>query len=112
MSEINKFLSLSSEDLETAQFLYESHRFRPCISRAYYAAQALLLSENLDKYVGKRNLKTQKAVAHAARALQLFGFWVQLCLPTYLDPQGYDQGNKSPLCSNRENIYKCVQIIE
>jgi len=26
--------------------------------------------------VGKRNLKTQKAVAHAQRALQLFGFWV------------------------------------
>jgi len=24
--------------------------------------------------VGKRNLKTQKAVAHAQRALQLFGF--------------------------------------
>jgi hypothetical protein len=28
------------------------------------------------KQVGKRNLKSQKAVAHAARALQLFGIWV------------------------------------
>jgi len=28
------------------------------------------------KYVGKKTLKTQKAVAHAQRALQLFGFWV------------------------------------
>jgi hypothetical protein len=27
---------------------------------------------------GKRNLKTQKAVAHAQRALQLFGFWFLL----------------------------------
>jgi len=26
------------------------------------------------KYAGIRNLKTQKAVAHAQRALQLFGF--------------------------------------
>jgi len=28
------------------------------------------------KQVGKRNLKAQKTVAHAQRALQLFGLWV------------------------------------
>ena len=36
--------------------------------------------------IGKRNLKTQKAVAHAARAPQLFGFWVLLCRATYSLP--------------------------
>jgi len=39
-----------------------------------------ILHENsryvLSRQLGKKNLKTQKAVAHAARALQLFGFWV------------------------------------
>ena len=38
--------------------------------------RATLIVIGLSKYVGKRNLKTQKAVAHASRALQLFGFWV------------------------------------
>ncbi len=81
MSEIKKFLSLSSEDLETAQFLYESQRFRPCISRAYYAmyyvAQALLLSENLDtsthkgmiKMINRHFAQTGKISANASKLL-------------------------------------------
>ncbi len=52
MSEISKLLSLASEDLETAEFLHNSQRYRSCISRAYYAmyyiAQALLLSEGIE----------------------------------------------------------------
>jgi uncharacterized protein (UPF0332 family) len=52
MSEISKLLNLSSEDLETAEFLYSSQRYRSCISRAYYAmyyaSQALLLSEGIE----------------------------------------------------------------
>ena len=61
MSEISKLLGLSSEDLETAEFLYEAQRYRPCVSRAYYsmfyAAQALLLSESLDTSTHKRVIK-------------------------------------------------------
>jgi len=52
MSEISKLLSLASEDLETAGILYNSQRYRSCISRAYYAmyyiAQALLLSAGIE----------------------------------------------------------------
>ncbi|BBC25570.1 HEPN domain-containing protein [Pseudanabaena sp. ABRG5-3] len=61
MSEISKLLSLSSEDLGTAEFLYEAQRYRSCISRAYYsmfyAAQALLLSEGLDTSTHKGVIK-------------------------------------------------------
>ena len=52
MSEISKPLNLSSEDLDTAELLYKSQRYRSCISRAYYAvyyvSQALLLSEGIE----------------------------------------------------------------
>lgn len=52
MSEISKLLNLSSEDLDTAELLYKSQRYRSCISRAYYAvyyvSQALLLSEGIE----------------------------------------------------------------
>ena len=52
MSEISKLLSLSSEDLDTAEFLYNLQRYRSCISRTYYAmyyvSQALLLSEGIE----------------------------------------------------------------
>ena len=52
MSEISKLLNLSSEDLDTAELLHKSQRYRSCISRAYYAmyyiSQALLLSESID----------------------------------------------------------------
>ncbi|WP_271253853.1 HEPN domain-containing protein [Pseudanabaena sp. Chao 1811] len=61
MSEISKLLSLSSEDLETAELLHEAKRYRSCISRAYYAmyyaAQALLLSEGLDTSTHKGVIK-------------------------------------------------------
>lgn len=61
MSEISKLLSLSSEDLETAEFLHEAKRYRSCISRAYYAmyyaSQALLLSEGLETSTHKGVIK-------------------------------------------------------
>lgn len=61
MNEINKFLILATEDIQTAQFLHDSQRFRPSISRAYYAmyyaAQALLLSEGLDTSTHKGVIK-------------------------------------------------------
>ncbi|PZV13151.1 MAG: HEPN domain-containing protein [Pseudanabaena sp.] len=52
MNELAKFLLLSNDDLETAQLLCDSGRYRSAISRAYYAmfyiTQYLLLSEGLD----------------------------------------------------------------
>ncbi|MCA6575825.1 MAG: HEPN domain-containing protein [Pseudanabaena sp. M57BS1SP1A06MG] len=52
MSEHEKLLSLSLEELEIASLLLEREHYRTCLSRSYYsiyyAAKALLLSKNLD----------------------------------------------------------------
>ena len=52
MNDIDSLLTLSSEDLDTAELLYKNNRYRPSISRAYYsmfyAAQALLISGGFD----------------------------------------------------------------
>ncbi|MBD2149475.1 HEPN domain-containing protein [Pseudanabaena sp. FACHB-1277] len=52
MNEMSRLLILSSEDVDTAEFLYKNNLYRPCVSRAYYAmyyiAQALLLSEGIE----------------------------------------------------------------
>ncbi|GBO52312.1 hypothetical protein APA_5402 [Pseudanabaena sp. lw0831] len=72
MSEITQYLSLSKEELETAEFLYNGKRYRSCISRSYYAmfysAQALLLLEGFDtsthraviKLIGQHFVNTGK----------------------------------------------------
>ncbi len=82
MSEISKLLSLSSEDIGTAEFLYEAQRYRSCISRAYYsmfyAAQALLLAEDLDtsthkgviKLINQHFANTGKLSADVAKLLK------------------------------------------
>ena len=81
MNELLKFLALSSDDLETAQFLCDGKRYRSSISRAYYAmyyaTQALLLSQNLDtsthrgviKLLGLHFVKTGKITPNVARLL-------------------------------------------
>jgi uncharacterized protein (UPF0332 family) len=81
MSEISKLLSLSSEDLGTAEFLYEAQRYRPCVSRAYYsmfyAAQALLLSEGIEtsthrgviKLINLHFVKTGRIASNISRLL-------------------------------------------
>jgi uncharacterized protein (UPF0332 family) len=52
MSEHEKLLSLSLEELEIASLLLEREHYRTCLSRSYYsmyyAAQALLLSQDID----------------------------------------------------------------
>jgi uncharacterized protein (UPF0332 family) len=61
MSEIKQLLSLAIEDLETAKILFELQRYRPCLSRAYYAmyysAQTLLLSAGLETSTHKGVIK-------------------------------------------------------
>ncbi len=81
MNELLKFLALSSDDLETAQFLCDGKRYRSSISRAYYAmyyaTQALLLSQNLDtsthrgviKLLALHFVKTGKITPNVARLL-------------------------------------------
>lgn len=61
MKELQRFLILSNDDLETAQLLCDCGRYRSAISRAYYAmyyvTQALLLAEGLDTSTHKGVLK-------------------------------------------------------
>ncbi len=61
MNEIKQLLSLAIEDLETAKILLELQRYRPCLSRAYYAmyyaAQSLLLSAGLETSTHKGVIK-------------------------------------------------------
>ena len=52
MNEFKKLFSLALEELDIAQLLLEKEHYRASISRSYYsmyyAAQALLLSQNID----------------------------------------------------------------
>jgi len=61
VKELDKFLLLSQDDLETTQLLCDCGRYRSAISRAYYAmyyvTQALLLSQGLDTSTHKGVLK-------------------------------------------------------
>ena len=61
MSQIQFYLNLSQEELETASLLLESNRYRASISRAYYsmyyATQALLISENINTSTHKGLIK-------------------------------------------------------
>ena len=61
MSEHEKLLSLSLEELEIASLLLEREHYRTCLSRSYYsiyyAAKALLLSKNLDASTHKGTVR-------------------------------------------------------
>ena len=61
MSQIQFYLNLSQEELETPSLLLESNRYRASISRAYYsmyyATQALLISENINTSTHKGLIK-------------------------------------------------------
>lgn len=52
MNEFKKLFSLALEELDIATLLLESGHYRTCLSRSYYsmyyAAQSLLLSQNID----------------------------------------------------------------
>jgi len=57
---------------------WRSQPFRKFVGFQEGAKRYIFVNPNiyewLDELLGIRNLKTQKAVAHAQRALQLFGF--------------------------------------
>ena len=81
MSDLQRFIALSKEELETAQLLIDAGRYRLCLSRSYYAmyyaAQALLLSEGLEvsthkgliKLFGLHFVKTGKISADLVKSL-------------------------------------------
>lgn len=82
MNDIDSLLTLSSEDLDTAELLYKNNRYRPSISRAYYsmfyAAQALLISGGFDtsthkgviKLINQHFVNTGKLVPDVAKLLK------------------------------------------
>lgn len=61
MNEFKKLFSLALEELDIATLLLESGHYRTCLSRSYYsmyyAAQALLLSQNIDTSTHKRLIR-------------------------------------------------------
>jgi uncharacterized protein (UPF0332 family) len=61
MNEYKKLLSLSLEELEIAALLLDREHYRTCLARSYYsiyyAAQALLLSQNLDASTHKGTIR-------------------------------------------------------
>jgi uncharacterized protein (UPF0332 family) len=61
MTDIQKFIALATEELETAELLVNVGRYRLCLSRCYYAmyymSQALLLSEGLEASTHKGLIK-------------------------------------------------------
>ena len=81
MTDIQKFIALATEELETAQMLIDMGRYRLCLSRSYYAmyymSQALLLSEGFEasthkgliKLLGLHFVKTGKISNDLAKSL-------------------------------------------
>ena len=61
MNEFKKLFSLALEELDIATLLLESGHYRTCLSRSYYsmyyAAQSLLLSQNIDASTHKRLIR-------------------------------------------------------
>ena len=81
MTDIQRFLALSNEELDTAELLVNAGRYRLCLSRCYYAmyymSQALLLSEGFEasthkgliKLLGLHFVKTGKISNDLAKSL-------------------------------------------
>ena len=81
MTDIQKFIALATEELETAKILVDMGRYRLCLSRSYYAmyymSQALLLSEGFEasthkgliKLLGLHFVKTGKISNDLAKSL-------------------------------------------
>lgn len=81
MSDIQKFIALATEELDTAELLVNVGRYRLCLSRCYYAmyymSQALLLSEGFEsathkgliKLLGLHFVKTGKISNDLAKSL-------------------------------------------
>jgi uncharacterized protein (UPF0332 family) len=81
MTDIQKFIALATEELETAKILVDMERYRLCLSRSYYAmyymSQALLLSEGFEasthkgliKLLGLHFVKTGKISNDLAKSL-------------------------------------------
>jgi len=53
---------------------WQSQPFKKFVGFQEGAKRYIFVNPNIYEWLGRRNLKTQKAVAHAQRALQLFGF--------------------------------------
>lgn len=81
MTDIQKFIALATEEIETAELLVKAGRYRLCLSRSYYAmyymSQALLLSEGFEasthkgliKLLGLHFVKTGKISNDLAKSL-------------------------------------------
>ncbi|MDX2254662.1 MAG: HEPN domain-containing protein [Pseudanabaenaceae cyanobacterium bins.39] len=85
MSEYEKLLSLSLEELEIASLLLEREHYRTCLSRSYYsiyyATKALLLSQNIDTSTHKDTIRLFGQ--HFVKTGQFSAEWAKILSDAY-----------------------------